>query len=252
MITDSQLQLFVRTLTSHKHVKRGAITRSDPAGDVPDDVRRVLDQVGGWRYGDLRFTETSDLQKEREHWSQLVDDFETGRSEIWNHALWHRSWYPLATSAHEVYAYDPTGCFGGGPQQVVSFDFKGGEEWLVFPNISAFLGAMIDGFESDPKVDALHAAKQAARTRHGAVDVKLPASIEAQRSPERFEAGIGAWIVLRHTDGRVWAIRERRDGYEVRIGEGEDASTRKRKVEKPRDEVRRLVREQKAEGFVAA
>jgi hypothetical protein len=250
VITDSQLQLFVRTLTSHKHVKRGAVTRADAALDIPEDVRRVLEQVGGWRYGDLRFTETSEVLTQREQWNDLVDAFEAGRSDTWNHAFWHRTWYPLATSSHEVYAYDPTGCFGGAPQQVVSFDFKGGETWLVFPTISAFLRAFTDGFEADPKVDAIHAANEAARTRHDAVVVQLPESIEDRRSPQRFEAGVGVWLVLRHPDGRSWAIRERRDGYEVRIGEGEDAIIRKRKAVKPSADVRKLVREQKAEGFL--
>ena len=252
MITVSQLQLFVRTLTMHKHVKRGAITLSDPTVDIPDDVRRVLDQVGGWRYGDLRFTETSALLPEREMWNQLVDDFEAGRSETWNHAFWHRTWYPLATTSHDVYAFDPTGCFGGTPQQVVRFDFKGGDTWLVFPTTGAFLAALSDGFESDPKVDAMTAAREAARTRHGAVELKLPDGIDARRSPQRFEAGIHAWLVLRHPDGRCWAVRERRDGYEVRIGEGDDAITRKRRSEHPSSEVRKLVREQKAEGFVVS
>jgi cell wall assembly regulator SMI1 len=252
VITDSQLQLFVRALTSHKHVKRGAITRADVALDIPEDVRRVLDQVGGWRYGDLRFTETLELLTQRDQWNGLVDAFEAGRSDTWSHAFWHRTWFPLATSSHEVYAYDPTGCFGGTPQQVVSFDFKGGETWLVFPTIGAFLAAFADGFEADPKVDAIHAAKEAARTRHAAVVIPLPGSIEDRRSPQRFEAGVGAWLVLRHPDGRVWAIRERRDGYEVRIGEGEDAIIRKRKAVKPSADVRKLVREQKAEGFLEA
>src|SRR5262249_42166509 len=157
----------------------------DPALDIPEDVRKVLDQVGGWRYGDLRFTETAAVLGERDRWNQLVDDFEAGRSETWNHAFWHRAWYPLAATAHDVYAYDPVGCFGGTPQQVVYFDIKGGDAWLVFPSTGAFLAALTDGFESDPKVDALTAAREAARTRHGAVDVKLPEALEDRRAPQR-------------------------------------------------------------------
>lgn len=253
MITDSQLQLFVRTLGQHKHVKRGAITRfeGDP-GDVPADVIRLLDQVGGWRYGDLRFTETSNLHKERDRWCSLVDDFEAARSDIWNHAFWNRAWYPLASSSIEVYAFDPIGCFGGAPNQVVCFDFKGDDKWIVFPSMAVFLSALIDGFESDPKVDALVAAKTWAHANKSCVDVKLPALPEEQRSPQRFEAGIGAWRVLRHPDGRSWAVRERRDGYELRIGEGEDAILRRRSHAEPSAEIRRLIREQKAEGFVAS
>jgi len=84
------------------------------------------------------------------------------------------------------------------------------------------------------------------------VEVKLPATLEEQRSPQRFETGIGAWRVLRHPDGRSWAIRERRDGFDLRIGEGEAAVIRKRTAPNPSSEVRRLIREQKAEGFLPA
>ncbi|CAN5917801.1 hypothetical protein BH11MYX3_BH11MYX3_28230 [soil metagenome] len=252
MITDGVLQLFVRTLGSNKHVKRGAITRFErDDASIPADVARVLDQVGGWRYGDLRFTEPANLETDRAKWNSLVDDFEAGRSSTWNHAFWHRAWIPLATSSVEVYAFDPIGCFGGAPQQIVSFDVKGGAAWHVFPSITAWLGALTDGFEAEGK-DALGAAYASARANKTCVDVTLPPTLEEQRSPQRFEAGIGAWKVMRHPDGRSWAIRERRDGYELRIGEGEDAVTRRRTVPSPSTEVRRLIREQKAEGFVSA
>lgn len=250
MITDGVLQLFVRTLGSHKHVKRGAITRFDrDDASVPADVARVLDQIGGWRYGDLTFTEPAKLESERAMWNNLVDDFEAGPSNTWNHAFWNRAWLPLATSSVELYAFDPIGCFGGAPGQVVSFDFKGGDSWHVFPSMTTWLSALTDGFEGEGK-DALNAAYAWARATKNCVDVKIPPTLEEQRSPQRFEAGIGAWRVLRHPDGRSWAIRERRDGFELRIGEGEDAVTRRRTAANPTAEVRRLIREQKAEGFV--
>ena len=250
MITDGVLQLFVRTLGSHKHVKRGAITRFErDDASVPADVARVLDQVGGWRYGDLRFTEPASLESDRAAWGKLVDDFEAGRSRTWQHAFWHRAWIPLAVSSAEVHAYDPIGCFGGAPHQVVSFELTGGDAWHVYPSLAAWMGALTDGFEAEGK-DALRAAYAWARTTKNVVDVTLPPTLEEQRSPQRFEAGIGAWRVLRHPDGRSWAVRERRDGYELRIGEGEDAVTRRRTVPSPTMEVRRLIREQKAEGFV--
>ena len=250
MITDGVLQLFVRTLGSHKHVKRGAITRFERENTtIPVDVARVLDQVGGWSYGDLRFVEPTQLESKRALLDGMVDDFEAGRSTTWNHAFWNRAWLPLAMSAHEVFACDPLGCFGGTPHQVVSYDLKGGEVWRVFPSMTAWLSALTDGFEADGK-DALGATYASARASRSLTEVQLPPTLEEQRSPQRFEAGIGAWQVLRHPDGRAWAIRERRDGYDLRIGEGEDAVIRKRTAPNPSMEVRRLIREQKGEGFV--
>ena len=250
MISESLLQLFVRTIGSHKYVKRGAITRFErDDANVHADVARVLDQVGGWRYGDFKFTQPAQLETDRAAWNKLVDDFEAGRSIMWNHAFWNRAWLPLATSSVEVHAYDPIGCFGGTPHQIVSFDIKGGDSWHMFPSISAWISALTEGFEVEGK-DALSIAYAWARSNKTCVDVKLPMTLEEQRSPQRFEAGIGAWTVLRHPDGRAWAVRERRDGFDLRIGEGEDAVVRKRSAPNPTSEVRRLIREQKAEGFV--
>jgi hypothetical protein len=250
MISESLLQLFVRTLGSHKYVKRGAITRFERDDvNVPADVARVLDQVGGWRYGDFRFAEPSQLEPDRARWNTLVDEFEAGRSTSSDHAFWHRAWIPLATSSIEAFAYDPIGCFGGAPHQVVSFDVQGGDTWRIFPSMPAWLSALTEGFEAEGK-DALTIAYAWARANKYCVDVSLPASLEEQRSPQRFEAGIGAWTVLRHPDGRSWAVRERRDGFELRIGEGEDAVVRRRTAANPNAEVRRLIREQRAEGFV--
>jgi len=250
VITDSLLQLFVRTLGSHKHVKRGAITRfAGDHGDVPADVGRVLGHVGGWRYGDFRFAEPAQLDEHRATLTNLVTEFEAGRSTTWNHAFWNSAWFPLAMSSIEVHAFDPVGCFGGAPEQVVAFDFKGGDAWCVFPTISAWLTALTEGFEDEGK-DALDKARAWARAHKACVDVKLPQGLDEQRSKQRFEAGIGSWIELRHPDGRSWAVRERRNGYELRIGEGEDAVLRKRTAANPSAEIRRLLREQQAEGFV--
>ncbi len=238
----------VRTLGSHKRVKRGAITRHD--GDaLPLDVGRVLGQVGAWRYGDFRFMQPSQLDHERTVLTNLATEFEEGRSSTSSHALWNSAWYPLAISSIEVHAFDPVGCFGGSPEQVVSFDFSSGDSWCVFPTITAWLTALTEGFETEGK-DALEKAYAWARTNKGCVDVKLPQSGEDQRSKQRFEAGIGSWIELRHPDGRSWAVRERRTGFELRIGDGEDAVIRKRTAANSSAEVRRLLREQAAEGFV--
>ncbi|MBL0215810.1 MAG: hypothetical protein IPQ07_18260 [Myxococcales bacterium] len=250
MITDSLLQLFVRTLGSHKHVKRGAITRHDGEnGALPTDVGRVLGHVGAWRYGDLRFIQPSQLDRERTTLTNLATEFEEGRSATSSHALWNSAWYPLAVSSIEVHAFDPIGCFGGSPEQVVTFDFSSGNAWCVFPTITAWLTALTEGFETEGK-DALEKAYAWARENKTCVDVKLPQTVEEQRSKARFEAGIGNWVELRHPDGRSWAVRERRTGFELRIGEGEDAVIRKRTAANPSAEVRRLLREQAAEGFV--
>ncbi len=251
MITDSLLQLFVRTLGSHKHVKRGAITRHDgESGALPPDVGRVLGQVGGWRYGDLRFMQPAELDRERTTLTNLATEFEEGRSSTWSHGLWNSAWYPLAISSIEVHAFDSFGCFGGSPEQVVSFDFSSGDAWCVFPTISAWLTALTEGLETSEGKDALEKAYAWARANKGCVDVKLPQGLDAQRSKQRFEVGIGSWIELRHPDGRSWAVRERRTGFELRIGDGEDAVIRKRTSPNPSAEVRRLLREQAAEGFV--
>jgi hypothetical protein len=250
VITDSLLQLFVRTLGSHKHVKRGAITRHDgESGALPLDVGRVLGQVGAWRYADLRFMQPAQLDSERATLTNLATDFEEGRSSTASHALWNSAWYPLAISSIEVHAFDPVGCFGGSPEQVVSFDFSSGNTWCVFPTITAWLTALTEGFETEGK-DALEKAYVWARANKQCVDVKLPPGVDEQRSKQRFEAGIGGWIELRHPDGRSWAVRERRTGFELRIGEGDDAVIRKRTAANPSAEVRRLLREQGAEGFV--
>lgn len=249
MITDSLLQLFVRTLGSHKRVKRGAITRHDgESGALPPDVSRVLGQVGGWRYNDLRFIQPSEMDRERAALTDLATAFEEGRSTSASHALWNGAWYPLAISSIEVHAFDPVGCFGCAPEQVVSFDFSSGDSWCVFPTISAWLSALTEGLETSDGKDALEKAYAWARTNKGCVDIKLPP--DAQRLKERFDIGVANWIEMRHPDGRVWAVREKRTGFELRIGEGEDAVIRKRASANPGAEVRRLLREQAAEGFV--
>jgi len=250
MITDSLLQLFVRTLGAHKHVKRSPITRFDwEAGGVPADVGRVLTAVGGWRYGNLRFTEPSQLDADREARNHQVEELEAGRSDDSNHAFWNRAWYPLFTTSLELHAFDPIGCFGGAPGQVVAFDVEGGDTWRVFPSISIWINALIDGFESEGK-EALALAYAWARANKGCVEVKFPQTLDEQRSSQRFDAGIGQWLEMQHPDGRRWAVRQRRDGYELRIGAGEDAVIRRRSAPNPSAELRRLVREQKAEGFI--
>lgn len=252
MITDSLLQLFVRTLGSHKHVKRGAMSKHDGEnGGLPADVTRVLGHVGGWKYVDFRFIEPSKLDVERAALTKLATALEDGTSSTWSHALWNGAWFPLAVSSIEVHAFDPVGCFGGSPEQIVTFDISSGDSWTVFPNITAWLSALTEGFETEGK-DAIEKAYAWARENKSCIDVKLPAGEDERRSKQRFEAGIGNWIEMRHPDGRAWAVRERRNGYELRIGEGEDAVIRKRTAANPSAEVRRMLREQKAEGFVGS
>lgn len=252
MITDGTFQEFVRVLGAHKKVKRTPLVRFEwEKAGVPGDVGRTLAAVGGWSYGDLRFTNPAELDADRQLLTRFVGDFEAGRSDTWNHAFWNRAWYPLAMSSVEVHAFDPIGCFGGAPGQVVWFDFKGGDTWSVFSSITAWLAALTEGFGSEAKENALFASFTWARANNTVAEVKLPQGLAEQRSPQRFDAGIGAWIELRHADGRRWAIRVRREGYELRIGDGEDAVFRKRTCAEPNAEVRRLVREQKAEGFAA-
>ncbi|MFT3700116.1 MAG: hypothetical protein QM831_43625 [Kofleriaceae bacterium] len=249
MITDTLFQLFVRTLGSHKHVKRGAIGRTGLEG-VPVDVGRLLTAVGGWKYVDLRFTEAEQLERDRAALTEKTAAFEAGKSQAWHAALWNPAWYPLATSSTEIHAFDPIGCFGGTPEQVVIFEIAGSDTWRVFPSLTAYLSALNEGFEALEGKDALPKAMAWARANHQFVEIKLPATIEDQRGKGRFEAGVGAWITMRHPDGRAWAVRERRDGYELRIGEGEDAVIRKRAAAKPGAEIKRLLRDQKADGFV--
>jgi len=248
MITDSLLTRFAHALAARKGTE---VTRVAPVASdgIPGDLVRLLSVVGGWRYGDLRFSEASQLQAEREFWEGLVDDFERGRSEIWGHAFWNRAWYPIATSSVEVFAHDPVGCFGGPPGQVVSFDFKGGDDWFVFASLVEWLTAFTEGLESDATKDAVYAMYEWARVHGKGARVPLPQERAAQRSEQRFAIGIGPWIRLCHADGRRWSIRERRDGYEVEIGEGDDIVKRKRTCQDPSREVRRLVREQESDGF---
>jgi hypothetical protein len=252
-IAQGTLQLFEQRLSTHKKIDRGVINRFDWSGvDVPSDVARVLTAVGGWSYGDFSFVEPAQLDEVRRFWTALSEALEAGRSESWEHTFWNPAWYVLAQSSVEVHAYDPIGCFGGTPGQVVSFDVKGGDSWYVFTSINAWLGALAEGFEGEEKGrDPIKAATEWARSQGAMTRVKLPEGLDELRSPRRFQSGVGNWTELRHADGRAWAIRERRDGYELRIGDGDDAIIRKRRCPNPGAEVRKLIREQKAEGFAA-
>lgn len=60
------------------------------------------------------------------------------------------------------------------------------------------------------------------------------------------------WRELRHEDGREWAIRVTRGGYEIRLRPSaeEEPIVRKRSSDDPPAEVSRLVQEQLAEGYV--
>jgi hypothetical protein len=131
----------------------------------------------------------------------------------------------------------------------VAFDIEGGDTWRVFPTISIWINALTEGFEAEGK-EALALAYAWARANKSCTEIQLPQTLDAQRSKDRFEAGVGTWLEMQHPDGRRWAVRERRDGYELRIGEGEDAVVRRRSAPNPSAELRRLVRDQKADGFV--
>lgn len=91
-----------------------------------------------WSAGDTR---PSQLERERTTLTNLATEFEAGGSSTSSHALWNSAWYPLAISSIEVHAFDPVGCFGGSPEQVVSFDFSSGGTWCVFPTITSWFVA---------------------------------------------------------------------------------------------------------------
>lgn len=251
MVSDAKLALLVGALHASKHAQRAASHAGAPPSDpgIPAEVLRFVTALAGWSYGDLRFTSAETLEQDRAFLSGLAAEFEAG-GERWSHAFWHRAWYPLALSGTEVLAYDPIGCFGGPTGQVVVYDFKGGESWCIFPTLGAWIDAFTTGLESGEAAEwfALDwGARHAGMTRE-----PLPTDPLARRSPARFDAGLGAWIRMRHPDGRRWAIRARRDGYDLEVGEPDEMVARRRVCASPGEQVRRLVEEQAREGFEPA
>lgn len=215
--------------------------------EVPSEVVQFLSQLGGWRYGDMHFTALSELEPERARFSSYAAEFEEGRSDRWGHAFFHPDFFPIACSSHELIAYDPTGHFGGVSGQVVTYDFKGDNRWLIFASLTSWLRAFVAALETGKNSE--YEIYNWARKNQELTVMSLPEALAEQRSRSRFDAGLGPWIRLRHLDGSVWSIRERRDGYELELGEGEDAVRRRRTCARPSDEMERLIKEQRAEGF---
>lgn len=243
MLTDANLAHFVHVFRANP----GAEITPHPPHTGGAELERLLQTVGGWALYDFRFLPLAEVAAHKELWDRLSRDFEAGGSDNWSHALWNREWTPLAHTAHEQWAWDPVGAFGGAPGQVVSFDFKGGQEWLITPSLADWVKVMSVGLLDES--DALGSARQFARSNGLLTTAALPKTLEAQRSPERFHAGERPWIELVHPDGTHWAVREERGGYALRLGDPADPVIRRRECAKPKEEVERLVAEQRAAGL---
>lgn len=65
------------------------------------------------------------------------------------------------------------------------------------------------------------------------------------------EQGLLPWQVFHHPDGRIWAIRAAKNGYQLRLGDPKDDPVIKERPSRTTDvEILRLVGEQLADGFV--
>jgi hypothetical protein len=69
-----------------------------------------------------------------------------------------------------------------------------------------------------------------------------------QREPEPWIPA--RWQAFRHADGRAWAIRETQNGYELRLGEGEEVTFRQRVSQRSVSDVAELIYDIEREGFV--
>lgn len=240
VLTDANLQHFAHVFRAHPD----AVVTPSRLAAGGTEVERLLGLVGGWALGDFRFLLPGELAPHRQQWAERAEAFEAGRSTELAHAHWSPAWTPLAATAREQWAWDPAGCFGGSPGQVVCFDVRG-EGWDVYASLAAWVRAFSVGLRDE---DVLGGTRDWAEKNGVLVRVALPSG-EARRSAARFEAGATAWIELVHPDGTRWAIREERAGYTVRVGDPADPLIRHRECERPREEVARLVAEQHAAGF---
>lgn len=244
VLTAATLSHFTHAFRAHPD----AVVTPSPQVTASSDLERLLGTVGGWSLGDFRFVSLEDVERQREQWAALVRAWEEGTSEEFAHAHWHRDWSPVASTAHVQWAFDPRGCFGGAPGQLVSFDFKGGEGWDVYPSLAEWIRALSVGLRDE--FDALGATREWAEKNGLLTRVPLPQ--EARRSTERFDAGAERWLELVHPDGTRWAVRVERAGYALRLGDPADPLVRRRECAHPKDEVARLIAEQRAAGFTDA
>ena len=140
-----------------------------PAGptdrsDLPGEVGRLLALVGGRTCGDVHFLAASAVEKVC---ARLV-----------NNPCWNPAWWPLATTATELYAYDPIGSFRGRPGRVISFELEYGGECTLIPTLSLWLGAMIEVRDRGSDVAAL--ARDWLRVR-GQLYVSVPTTLDDDR-----------------------------------------------------------------------
>ena len=249
MLSERLLKRFVSAIEIASPVESRVPTEV-AAGPLPEDYERFLSAVTGFRaVRDLRLNSPADWVVEKAHWDKLAAEYQAGGGNF-SHALWSPMWLPLADdNSHLQFAYAPEECFGGPAGQVVAFDFKGGEDWQVFPSLDDWLEAMLAVLDLVPPRDLATGCVFWATERKAAAVIPLPKEEQARRAPERFHAGDSPWVELRHADGSAWAIRARRSTYQLRIGDLEDPLYRERSCLNPTEEVTRLIAEQEAEGF---
>lgn len=248
MLSDTLLQQLSQALHTARF-KREPCAPAVAQG-LPPDLLALYRALGGWHLFDLYFSDIGGAEGTERLLTELVDDLEAGRSNNWNHSFWHRSWRFLGGTSFENVAYDPVGCFGGAPGQIIRYDFKGGEHWHVFFSTESWVRALCVGLDEDPGGNPLYRAFEWACSQGEAGAIQLPDGLDAQRSPARFDLGAHPWVVLRHDDGRRLAIHQDRLGFDLHIGEGDEQVRRRQRCKRPGDEVARFVAECQAEGFV--
>lgn len=252
MLSERVLKKFVAAVEVAPNVDAREAGKASPEDvTLPDDFARLIAATARWRsVRDLWFVSVDGWREDKAQWDRLATAFELEGGRNWPHALWSRDWLPIAhNNSYLQFAYAPQECFGGPSGQVIGFDFKGGEDWVVFASLDAWLGAVVTALEETPPRDLAPTSMELAIKRGDAVRFHLPAGDAARRSSSRFSLGDSEWIELRHQDGSRWAIRARRASYQLRLGDPEDPLVRERSCAAPEVEVARLIEEQKAEGF---
>lgn len=250
MLSERVLKKFVAAVEVAPNVDAREARHAEDA-TLPEDFSRLIAATARWRsVRDLWFVSADGWRDDKAHWDRLATAFELEGGRNWPHAFWSRDWLPIAhNNSYLQFAYAPRECFGGPPGQVIGFDFKGGEQWVVFTSLDAWLDAVVTTLEVTPPRDLAPGSIEWALKRGDAVHFDLPTDDAARRSSARFSLGESEWIELLHQDGSRWAIRARRASYQVRLGDPEDPLVRERSSADPSVEVARLIEEQKAEGF---